>query len=140
LSFAFILTFAFDLFTCFVCLFAFTFSLFGLIYFSFVPWGSSSNMAASPFVITVLLLGAGLIAVGVYIALLSRHRKAGTGELGLVGLIARVETTLEPDGAILVRGELWRARLRQAGSPVPNGRAVRIVGARGHFLEVEPTD
>jgi membrane-bound serine protease (ClpP class) len=97
-------------------------------------------MSASPFVIAVLLLSAGLLAVVVYIALLSRHRKSGTGELGLVGTTGRVETALEPEGAVIVRGELWRARLKPAGAPLTRGRAVRVVGACGHVLEVEPTD
>jgi membrane-bound ClpP family serine protease len=55
-------------------------------------------------------------------------------------MIARVETELEPEGAIIVSGELWRARLGSAASTVARGRAVRIVGVSGHLLLVEPTD
>lgn len=56
----------------------------------------------------------------------------------MVGAAAVVETTLEPEGAVLVRGELWRARSR-SGATVQRGGRVRIVGASGHLLEVEPT-
>jgi membrane protein implicated in regulation of membrane protease activity len=84
---------------------------------------------------------AGLLFVGLVLALLiaavSRHKKSGVGELELLGARAVVETTLEPEGAVLVGGELWRARLRTGGK-LERGRAVRVVGASQHLLEVEP--
>ena len=82
-----------------------------------------------------------LMAVGLALALVmvavSRHRKAATGELDLMGALATVETTLEPEGSVLLRGELWRARLR-TGTNIERGRTVRIVGASNYLLEVEP--
>jgi len=77
-----------------------------------------------------------LIFVLLFVAALSRHKKAGVGELELVGQMARVEKTLEPEGAVLVGGELWRARAG-AGETIEHGVSVRIVGVRGHLLEVE---
>lgn len=81
-----------------------------------------------------------LFAVGLIIALVivavSRHRKAATGALDLMGALASVETTLEPEGSVLIRGELWRARAR-TGANVERGRTVRVVGASNHLLEVE---
>jgi membrane-bound ClpP family serine protease len=85
----------------------------------------------------VLLASAGLIFALAAIAGLSRHRKAAKGELDLVGAVALVETNLEPEGSVIVGGELWRARTR-AGATVESGRAVRVVGASRHLLEVEP--
>ncbi len=90
-------------------------------------------------IVALSLVGC-LAATLIYIALLSRHRKAGEGDTGLVGAMARVETTLEPEGAVIVQGELWRARLKSAGEPLTRGRTVRIVGARDHCLEVEPAE
>jgi membrane protein implicated in regulation of membrane protease activity len=55
--------------------------------------------------------------------------------LQLEGRIAQVVQALEPEGAVLVGGELWRARTRN-GDEIVRGQ-VRIVGARGHWLEVE---
>jgi membrane-bound serine protease (ClpP class) len=89
-------------------------------------------------ILIIVLASAALILVLAAIAALSRHKKAGTGELNLVGAIALVETNLEPEGSVLVRGELWRARVR-SGATVKSGRDVRVVGARGYLLEVEPT-
>jgi membrane-bound serine protease (ClpP class) len=88
-----------------------------------------------------IVLVAGLVAVpalALFIIMMSRHKKAGAGELDLMGAIAVVETTLEPEGSVLVRGELWRARLR-TGATVERGGTVRVVGAGGQYLlEVEP--
>jgi hypothetical protein len=84
-------------------------------------------LAAAFFVVVALVI----------IVAASRHKKAATSELDLLGAMASVETALEPEGSVLVRGELWRARVR-TGASVERGRAVRIVGASQHLLEVEP--
>jgi membrane-bound serine protease (ClpP class) len=84
----------------------------------------------------VALFAAGLTFALVVVAA-SRHQKAARRELELMGALASVEATLEPEGAVLIRGELWRARTR-AGANIERGRMVRIVGASDHLLEVEP--
>ena len=90
-----------------------------------------------PWIIFAVTLVGSLALLALIIAL-SRHKKSATGELGLMGVAAIGETTLEPEGAVLVRGELWRARSR-SGASVQRGGRVRVVGASGHLLEVEPT-
>lgn len=80
-----------------------------------------------------------LILVLLFVAALSRRKKAGAGELKLVGQVARVEIALEPEGAVLVGGELWRARAR-TGVSVTCGTTVTIAGARGHLLIVEAVE
>lgn len=92
---------------------------------------------SSTFVVASLSAGLLLIAAAVYVIMLSRHHKAATGELELVGALASVETALEPEGAVLVRGELWRART-PTGDTIERGCRVRVVGATAHLLEVEP--
>ena len=82
----------------------------------------------------VLMCG---VALALFIAALSRHKKAGEGSLNLMGARAIVETTLEPEGSVLVRGELWRARIR-TGDKIERGQEVRVVGADRYLLEVEP--
>ncbi|HEV2912351.1 MAG TPA: NfeD family protein [Pyrinomonadaceae bacterium] len=79
-----------------------------------------------------------LVAMGA-VAALSRHKKAGTGRLELVGAMAVVETALRPEGSVLVCGELWRARAPQQSVTVERGARVRVMGASGHLLEVEPS-
>ena len=87
-------------------------------------------------IVLAAALIAGLVLALIVIAL-SRHKKSGVGELNLLGAVALVQTSLAPEGSVLVRGELWRARSR-TGAMVECGRAVRIVGASQHLLEVEP--
>ena len=82
------------------------------------------------------LLGGGLLAAAAVIAAASRHKKSATGALQLAGSRGLVERTLEPEGAVLIQGELWRARSHK-GATVERGRKVRVVGASGHLLEVE---
>lgn len=77
------------------------------------------------------------VALTLFVAALWRHKRAASGDLDLLGAAASVETALEPEGSVLVRGELWRARSR-TGARLERGHAVRVVGASRHLLEVEP--
>jgi membrane-bound serine protease (ClpP class) len=94
-------------------------------------------MMSLTFVLMSLIL-AGLLIVITWIAALSRHKKASTEKLDLLDAVGVVETTLKPEGSVLVRGELWRARSR-LGDRLERGQSVRVVGASSHLLEVEPT-
>jgi membrane-bound serine protease (ClpP class) len=88
-----------------------------------------------------IVLAAALVAglaLALIVVMMSRHKKSGVGELDLLGALAVVEETLEPEGSVLVRGELWRARALSADGKIERGRRVRVVGAREHLLEVEP--
>lgn len=87
--------------------------------------------------LTSLFLVGLLIAI-IWVAALSRHKKAATDRLDLTAAVAVVETTLKPEGSVLIGGELWRAR-SHSGERVERGQTVRVVGASGHLLEVEPT-
>jgi membrane-bound serine protease (ClpP class) len=78
------------------------------------------------------------LALLAYVALLSRHRKSSSRPLRLVGRVARVERPLSPEGFVMVDGELWRARLRGGVRAAGGQGRVRVTGARGCVLEVEP--
>ena len=93
-------------------------------------------MTTSQIVFAIVLVS-GLVVVLIIIVAASRHKKATTGEIELVGAIGLVETTLEPEGSVMIRGELWRARSRASGN-IQRGQKVRVVGAREHLIEVEP--
>lgn len=95
-------------------------------------------MTSSLVILIIVLVSAALMFGLVLVAALSRHKKAAAGELELVGACGFVETNLEPEGSVLVRGETWRAR-SLTGATLESGRDVRVVGARRHLLEVEPT-
>jgi membrane-bound ClpP family serine protease len=78
-----------------------------------------------------------LLATGV--AALSRHKKAASGDLDLIGARALVDQALQPSGSIIVDGELWLARSRD-DTFVASGSRVEIVGINGHQLEVQLTE
>ena len=59
------------------------------------------------------------------------------GTAALVGAVARAVGPLTPRGRVRVGGELWSA-VTADGREVPSGRPVRVVGARGLTLRVEP--
>jgi membrane-bound ClpP family serine protease len=84
-------------------------------------------------------LGLLLAALLLYIIALSRHQKGAGADLRLIGAVGRVETGLEPEGSVLVRGELWPA-CSKSGRRIERGRTVRVVGAGGHLLKVEPVE
>src|SRR3982750_2158788 len=79
-----------------------------------------------------IVLFSGLVVVLLIIVAASRHKKAATGELNLMGALASVEMTLEPEGSVLIRGELWRARSSEGGT-IERGRCVRVVGASDYL-------
>lgn len=71
------------------------------------------------------------------LAAASRHKKSARSPVALVGRVGTVERDLTPEGAALVCGELLPARSR-TGASVARASRVRVVGARGVCLEVEP--
>jgi membrane-bound serine protease (ClpP class) len=86
-------------------------------------------------------MGAGLGFGGVTASLLvlgleARRSKVRTGSDAMLGWLAVAQTPLAPEGHILVRGELWRARLTSKDSAVAAGDHVKVLRADGMLLEV----
>ena len=70
-----------------------------------------------------------------------RHKRGATGEVKLIGLTGTIERDLQPEGAVVVAGELWPARTR-TGRTLARAECsrVRVVGVGAHWLEVEPEE
>ncbi len=80
-------------------------------------------------------IGFGLITIFLTtIAVRARLNKVQTGGEALLGTIAIAQTALNPNGQVLVRGELWQAHANRMVAP---GEAVRIRNRDGLLLEVE---
>jgi len=90
----------------------------------------------SPVISVAALIGLGLALILIALALLLRQRKAAAGNTEVMRRVAYVEQALDPEGTVIVGGELWCARAR-AGEHIMRGTRVRIVATRGHWLEVE---
>ena len=72
---------------------------------------------------------------------LLRHAYEGdprTGAERLVGCRGSVARALTPRGYVFVRGELWQAKAEATHGTVAEGTTVRICGASGLMLTVEP--
>jgi len=79
----------------------------------------------------VILLGASLLVLGLW-----RHKNASGGDVKLLGERGRVETRIDPEGSVIVAGELWRARSHD-GRAIDVGSVVRVVGMHSHLAVVE---
>jgi membrane protein implicated in regulation of membrane protease activity len=80
-----------------------------------------------------------LAEVAFWIRFLRRYR-VRTGSEGLVGMVAEVVQTCDPEGRVRLRGEIWRARCPPS-TPVTVGQLVQVTGVDGLTLEVrEPVD
>jgi membrane-bound serine protease (ClpP class) len=61
------------------------------------------------------------------------------GREWMVGELGRAVGAVDPDGTVLIREALWRARVNRA-TPVAAGAAVRVIGLDGPVLEIEPEE
>jgi membrane-bound serine protease (ClpP class) len=85
-------------------------------------------------VLTAVAVLATLVVVALYL-----HKRAGVGDIKLIGELARVDTKLDPEGTVIVCGELWRARSKD-GTHISNRARVRVVGFEDHLALVEVCD
>lgn len=110
----------------------------GLVTFRGAPGGELLRVSMG-------VLGGAIAALSLLFALAafavwrSLRRRAVSGREGLVGARGEVKSDLLPEGMILCRGELWRARSSD-GTPVPVGSVVKVVKVEGLLLTVEPVE
>lgn len=77
---------------------------------------------------------AGLVILAVSYGVRALYRTPSTGASGMVGQLGVVQRALDPDGQVMIEGELWRA-IAQDG-PVPAGETVRVERMDGLTLTV----
>ena len=77
---------------------------------------------------------AGLVIVAVSAGLRALYRPASTGAGGMVGQVGVVQRALDPEGQVLIDGELWRAVA--SDGPVPPGESVEVARMDGLTLTV----
>jgi len=83
----------------------------------------------------VILLTCSVEAVTM-IAYRSRRKKTMKDDLPLLGSSAIVDQSLNPEGTVIVRGELWNA-CSSRGQLIPTQTKVSVVRLRDHLLVVE---
>jgi membrane-bound serine protease (ClpP class) len=96
------------------------------------------ELGVSPIVAFAVSLAFGMITVFLLrLAWRARRMKSRLGVDAMVGSTASAMETLEPEGHVLVEGEIWRA---VASSPIAKGTPLRVVGHEQYLLRVEPAD
>ena len=96
------------------------------------------QMAVNPWVAIAVSAGFGGITVFlVRLAVRARRRKVRLGADALVGSSASAMELLNPEGHVLVEGEIW---LAVANQPVTAGAKLRVVGHDQYLLRVEPVN
>ena len=73
-----------------------------------------------------------LVAIG--LAVKAQRRVPLTGIASMVGLTGAAQTDIDPDGQVLVHGEVWQAVSAQ---DIPSGASVKVVQVDGMVLHVE---
>ena len=77
---------------------------------------------------------AGLVIAAVSMGLRALYRPASTGAAGMMGQVGVVKRALDPEGQVLIDGELWRAVAEDG--PVAAGEMVRVARMDGLTLTV----
>jgi len=96
------------------------------------------ELGVSPLVAIGVSAAFGVITVFLLrLAWRARRMKSRLGVDAMVGNAASAMEPLEPEGHVLVEGEIWRA---VASRPVAKGTALRVVGHEQYLLRVEPAE
>jgi membrane-bound serine protease (ClpP class) len=93
--------------------------------------------AKTYFLIVFAIFAIATLLIATAIISLWRHKKSGTGRIQLLGARAIVQSDLSPEGAVLIAGELWRARSLD-GTTIAVNQQVAVVQVEGHLLLVKP--
>jgi len=84
----------------------------------------------------LIALVAMALLLSMFVVALSLRKRFANSDLQLIGESARVETSLAPNGSVIVNGELWPAQSTN-GEVIPAQSPVRIVAVRDLSLLVE---
>ena len=98
---------------------------------------SGSSVRVGAWTIVVGVAGTLLFFISVMTAALRvRLRRPITGEESLVGAIGEAKTDIAPEGTVVTKGTLWRARTMDTG--IAAGSKVEVKATEGLVLLVEP--
>ena len=90
------------------------------------PWAVASGV-----ILTIIFFVSVMTA-----ALRVRLRRPISGQEAIIGTIAEAKTDIAPEGTVLTKGTLWRARTMETG--IAAGAKVKVMATEGIVLLVEP--
>jgi membrane-bound serine protease (ClpP class) len=99
--------------------------------------GAAPALALSPWAIGLSVALTLLFFVSVMTAALRvRLRRPITGEEAMVGMVGEARTDIAPEGTVVTKGTLWRARTMETA--IAAGEHVKVMATEGLVLLVEP--
>jgi len=97
----------------------------------------SAGLVGAAGAAALMALISGILAIIVWRVAEAQTRREVVGPESLIGAIGVAIDDLDPEGMIMVEGEVWRAR---ASSRIGRGERVRVVSYSGLLLYVEPVE
>lgn len=97
---------------------------------------ASTDLRSMKLLVLIAILSLTVALSLAIVVALFRHKKASSTRTGILGELGEASSDLVPEGAVVVHGELWRARSRD-GSLISRQTRVRVVGVERHLLLVE---
>jgi len=115
----------------------------GLVAAGVVALTAESDASASDWAGPALITLGVLSIVSFYFItrkVLDAHREqpVRAGHEELIGAVAEVRTSLDPEGQVWIEGALWRAQLSGDGEPLRPGDRVTVEAVEGLTLVVRP--
>ena len=105
----------------------------GLMLFS----GADPAVELDPWAIVAAVVLSLIFFISVMTAALRvRLRRPISGEEAMIGAVAEAKTDIAPEGTVLTKGTLWRARTMETG--IAAGSKVKVMATEGLVLLVEP--
>lgn len=99
--------------------------------------GATGDVTVSPWAIATAVVGSLVFFVSVMAAALRvRLRRPITGQESIVGTIGIAKTDIAPEGMVVSKGVLWKARTMETG--IAAGEKVEVKATEGLVLLVEP--
>jgi membrane-bound serine protease (ClpP class) len=86
-------------------------------------------------VVSVAVVTGAFFAFAIAKVVQARAKPPVTGREGMIGHLAQVRTTLDPQGTVFIKGELWKATA--VDGPIQVGERVQIVAVQGFHLQVK---
>lgn len=101
--------------------------------------GADPSLRLSWWAIAIAVAATLLFFVSVMTAAIrARRARPLSGAEGIVGTVGTARTDIAPDGQVMAKGTLWRART--LGAAIPKGSKVKVRGVSGLMLIVEPVE
>ena len=99
------------------------------------PWpGAQIHLSTA---LSVALPMGIITAILLRVVFVAHRRKSVTGNSGMINTLGITQTKLNPQGTVLIRGEIWKA---QSQAKISRGTSVRVVSLSGLALVVEPVE